>query len=125
MPLNLHPAHFPVPDKSAAALVIAAAESGADALALAHAILRAVWVEEQNITDLETLKRIAEDTGPGGLDLMTKAQLPATAAKHEALTEEALGRGVFGAPTYVHREELFWGQDRLEFLDRALASQET
>jgi 2-hydroxychromene-2-carboxylate isomerase len=36
-------------------------------------------------------------------------------------SQEAIARGVFGSPTYVLRDELFWGQDRLDFLDRALA----
>ena len=41
--------------------------------------------------------------------------------RYKALTDEAIERKVFGAPTYVYRDELFWGQDRLDFLDRALA----
>ena len=49
------------------------------------------------------------------------AERPETAAAYEALTQEALARGVFGAPTYVYRDEPFWGQDLLDFLDRALA----
>ena len=43
-------------------------------------------------------------------------------ARYAALTEEAMARDVFGAPTYVYNDELFWGQDRLDFLDRALES---
>jgi len=42
-------------------------------------------------------------------------------ARYKALTDEAIGRGVFGAPTYVLDGELFWGQDRLDFLARKLA----
>jgi carboxymethylenebutenolidase len=42
-------------------------------------------------------------------------------ARYHAFTQEALERGVFGAPSYVYRDEIFWGQDRLDFLDRALA----
>ena len=49
------------------------------------------------------------------------ADAPDTGARYEALTQEAIGRQVFGAPTYVYRDELFWGQDRLDFLDRELA----
>ena len=41
-------------------------------------------------------------------------------AKYEAFTQEAVGRSVFGAPTYIYKDEMFWGQDRLEFLERAL-----
>ena len=121
MPLNLHPAHFPAPEKLAAGVVIAAGDAGADALALAHAILRAVWAEDGNIAEPETLGRIAEACGLADLDLVAKAETEIVVTKHGALTEEALSRGVFGAPTYVYRDELFWGQDRLAFLDRALA----
>ena len=49
-----------------------------------------------------------------------QAQSPDIRAAYDALTKEATDRGVFGAPTYVYKEELFWGQDRLDFLDRAL-----
>ena len=49
------------------------------------------------------------------------AGAPDTGARYEALTQEAIERQVFGAPTYVYRDELFWGQDRLDFLDRELA----
>ena len=41
--------------------------------------------------------------------------------RYAVLTQEAIDRGVFGAPTFVYDGELFWGQDRLDFLDRALA----
>ena len=50
-----------------------------------------------------------------------RAPPPDIATRYEALTQEAIDRRVFGAPTYVYRGELFWGQDRLDFLDRALA----
>ena len=42
-------------------------------------------------------------------------------ARYKALTQEAIDRQVFGSPTYIYRDELFWGQDRLDFLDLALA----
>ncbi len=121
MQLNLHPTHFPADERSAAALVIASSEGGADTVKLAHAILRAVWAEERDIADKGTLEAILTEAGFGQSDLLERMQDPAIAARREALTEEALGRGVFGAPTYVYRDELFWGQDRLELLDRALA----
>ena len=54
-------------------------------------------------------------------DLDKRAQAPEIAEKYAALTQEAIARGVFGAPTYVVADELFWGQDRLDFLDRKLA----
>jgi 2-hydroxychromene-2-carboxylate isomerase len=122
IPLTLHPAHFPVPDAEAACMVIAAKETGGDPLRLTHAILRAVWVEERNIADADTLGQIARDTGHDGTVLRAKASEPAVRDAYDALTEEAISLGVFGAPTYVYRDQLFWGQDRLDFLERALAA---
>ncbi|HEY5597778.1 MAG TPA: 2-hydroxychromene-2-carboxylate isomerase [Kiloniellales bacterium] len=121
MPLNLKPKHFPAPEQQAACLVIAAARSGGDPLRLAHAILRAVWAEERNIADADTLQAIARETGHDDRNLMRAAQDPETLKTYEAYTAEAMSRGVFGAPTYVIDGELFWGQDRLDFVDRALS----
>ena len=123
MPLNLHPKYFPAPELAAACAVIAAGETGGEPLRLAHAILRAVWSEERNISDAGTLEALCSETGHYGLNVMAKAYDPETRMAYRQLTEEALESGVFGAPTYLYEDELFWGQDRLDFLDRALARQ--
>ncbi len=120
LPLNLEPKGFAVDEAPAARLVIAAGESGGDPLRLAHAILRAVWTEERSIDDPATLKAIAEESGHDGAALLALAEQQETTAAYEALTREALSRGVFGAPTYIYEGEPFWGQDRLDFLDEAL-----
>ncbi len=120
LPLNLEPKGFAVDEAPAARLVIAAGESGGDPLRLAHAVLRAVWTEERSIDDPATLQAIAEETGHDGGALLALAERPETTAAYEALTQEALSRGVFGAPTYVYKDELFWGQDRIDFLEEAL-----
>ena len=122
IPLTLHPKFFPVPDADAACMVIAAEKSGGDPLRLAHAILRAVWVEDKDITDIPTLAGIAQANGHDGERLTAAAREPETRAAYEASTEAAIERGVFGAPMYIYKDELFWGQDRLDFLDRALAA---
>jgi carboxymethylenebutenolidase len=123
LPLNLHPQFFPAAEQLAACTVLAAAETDGAPLKLAHAILRAVWVEERNIADAATLEAIADATGHSGINLMARACEPETLESYRALTEEALERGVFGAPTYVLDGEPFWGQDRLDFLDKALAGE--
>ncbi len=121
MPLNLEPAHFPVSDKFAAPAVLAAAELGGDPLRLAHAILRAIWAEERNIAEESTVHAIAAETGHDADTLMANAKTPEIAEIYEQTTQEALERGVFGAPWYVVDGEPFWGQDRLNFVERALA----
>lgn len=118
--LNLHPKFFPAPAEAASRMVIAADQAGGDSLGLAHAILSAIWTQEKDIADLPTLSEIANAAGHDGTALVAASQEPGTLAAFEALTQEALARGVFGAPTYVYKDELFWGQDRLEFLDRVL-----
>ena len=122
VPLNMRPKFFPAPEQLAACLVIAAGKAGGDPLRLAHAILRAVWAEDRDIADANTLQAIARETGHDDPNLMAAAADPGTQSAYEAQTEKALSRGVFGAPTYVVDGTLFWGQDRLDFVDRALSA---
>jgi 2-hydroxychromene-2-carboxylate isomerase len=120
VPLNVQPRFFPADANPAALAIVAAAPSGAEAqMRLAGAILRALWAEEQNIADPATLRAVADKAGLDGDQLLAAA--PAAKTQFDAFTQEALARGVFGAPTYAYRDELFWGQDRLDFLERALA----
>ena len=123
VPLNTQPRHFPVSAELAAKWILAVRSQGGDgdALRLAGALLRAIWAEERNIADAATIAAIAREQA---LEPRALAEIAATAglaARYDALTQEAIDRQVFGAPTYIYRGELFWGQDRLDFLDRALA----
>ena len=120
--LNVKPKFFPVSPDAAAKWIIAAQAYGtADALRLAGALLRAVWAEERDISDEPTLASIASGERLDPALLAADAASPDTASRYDALTQEAIERQIFGAPTYVYRDEPFWGQDRLDFLDRALA----
>ena len=120
-PMRIQPQYFPVNGDLAAYWILAAAESGSmQALALAGAVGRAIWEQNRNIADAATMEALAAECGlPGALAARTQA--PEIAEKYAALTREAIARGVFGAPTYVVEDELFWGQDRLDFLDRKMA----
>ncbi len=122
MPLNLEPRFFPARDGLAARTVIAARQAGTDAGVLSNAILRAVWVEERNIADADDLLAICGENGCDGAALAAAAETEAVADEFAANTAEAIELGIFGSPSYVHRGELFWGQDRLDFLARALAN---
>jgi 2-hydroxychromene-2-carboxylate isomerase len=119
--LNLRPRHFPAPDDLAARVVVAAKRAGADAGRLSRAILRAVWAEERDVADPGTLRAVAGENGLDGAALLAAAGTAVVREEYAANTAEAIARGVFGAPSYVYRGELFWGQDRLDFLERALA----
>lgn len=118
--LNLHPAHFPV-DPTAASLAIIATistegeQAGHD---FAGRLMRAVWAQERNIADEATLAAIATEAGLDAGRIMDARE--AARPVYERNTEDALAAGMFGAPWYQLRGEGFWGQDRLELLDRAL-----
>jgi 2-hydroxychromene-2-carboxylate isomerase len=122
IPINIEPKFFPVNGDLAAAYILAANELGnAEALALARAVGRAIWQDERNIADAPTMEAIAAECKLPAATLATRARAKDIAEKFTALTQEAIARNVFGAPTYVVEGELFWGQDRLDFLDRKLA----
>jgi 2-hydroxychromene-2-carboxylate isomerase len=122
IPLNPQPAHFPVSGDLAAKWVLAVLERGTQpALDFTGALGRAIWAEDRNIADRDTLAAIATTLGHDAAALDERANAPDIAKRYDVLTQEAIERGVFGAPTYVFGGELFWGQDRLDFLDRALA----
>ena len=120
--LNLQPKHFPVPADDAARLIIAVQQHDGTAAALAFtgALMRAVWVEERHIADPATLAALLAENGLGAQRL-DESRAAAAQQAYDANTERAIALGVFGAPTYVVGRELFWGQDRLDFLQRRLA----
>ena len=132
MPLNLRPAHYkpnfkdttpvdPAWNKYAGWMVCAAQLQGLDALPLSHALLRALWAEDRDTSDPAVRIAIANENGYDGTALQALETAPATQAAYDAYTKEALERGVFGAPTFVTEDgERFWGQDRLEFVERKL-----
>ncbi|SDH52453.1 MULTISPECIES: 2-hydroxychromene-2-carboxylate isomerase [Bradyrhizobium] len=121
-PLNLEPRYFPCNDLPATRLVIAAKLQGKDAHRLSLELGRALWEREETLADPATLASAAERAGLDAAAL--RAGGPSDAeldALLEQYTQEALKAGVFGAPSYVLPSgEIFWGQDRLELLDRAL-----
>ena len=109
-------------DAAAARLIIAVdLHDGADAaLAITGAVTRAVWVDEHNIADEPTLAGLLATLGLPAQRL-ADAQSQAVNARYEADTQRAIDIGVFGAPTYIVDGEMFWGQDRLDFVQRRLA----
>lgn len=119
---NVEPKHFPTDPRRATLLAIAARESGADVAGLCRAVLSAVWCEERDIADPETLIAIAAAQGLDAEALMAAAETPEIARRLDADSQAAIARGVFGVPTYVVDDAMFWGQDRLDFVDRLLAA---
>lgn len=122
MPLNIKPRYFPVPGDDAARLIIAVeqADGSAAALKLAGAVLAAVWAQERDIADPATRAELLAECGLGA-QRAADALAPAVQAAYERNTQQAIEAGVFGAPSYVLDGELYWGQDRLDFVQRRLA----
>lgn len=126
MPLNLEPRHYrhdgqpPDWNKRAGWMVIAAQQAGLDAFRLSHALLRALWAEERDIADPATRVAVADENGLPGAALQAAERSEAVQAQYRAFSDEAVRLGVFGSPTLILDGERFWGQDRLDFLDRAL-----
>lgn len=126
LPLNLQPRHFPVAGDNAARLILAVdAADGTDAaMALAGAVLRGVWAEQRNIAEAATLAELL-----AALDLperrLEESKRPEIEQRYDAGTQAAIEAGVFGAPSYVIDGEIFWGQDRLDFVERRLARSAT
>ena len=110
IPLVVQPKHFPIQGNAAAELICGAPAE--KRMVLAGELLAALWRDDRNTADPRVLAEIGERHGVREGDK----------AAFERYSQEALARGVFGAPTYVVDDELFWGQDRLDFLERALSA---
>jgi 2-hydroxychromene-2-carboxylate isomerase len=123
MPLNIHPAFFPVAGDPAARVIIRVREAdGMDAaVTYGGKVLSAVWADERNIADVDTLKAMLVEC-----DLLAsryeESLTEAVQALYDADTQTAIDTQVFGSPTFVIDGELFWGQDRLDFVERKLIS---
>lgn len=130
MPLQLTPKHYPADGKPAGWnkppgwMVIAAQERGLDAPLLSHALLRALWAEERDTSDQKVRIAVADENDLPGTELAAAELSAPVQVLYKAYSDEAERLGIFGAPTYVLEGERFWGQDRLDFLDRALAKRQ-
>lgn len=123
VPIVLEPKHFPTSEALSSACVIALRETegNAPAIRLAHAVLKASWEQERDPGDEAVLGALIGECGLDAAKVIALGKDPRWAAMKEKDTAAALERGVFGAPSYVIGDEIFWGQDRLEFVERRLA----
>ena len=120
-PIVLQPKFFPVNADDAAKLIIAVdMHDGSEAaMRIAGRILRGVWVDERNIADARDLAKMLEAEGLPSQRL-DDSMSQAVHQRYEQDSQRAIAAGVFGAPSYVVEGEIFWGQDRLDFLQRRL-----
>jgi 2-hydroxychromene-2-carboxylate isomerase len=122
LPLNLKPKFFPVAGDAALRLlaVVKHADGSAAALELAGVMLRGVWADERNLGDATDLAAML-DAARLPAERLPESDGAEVLQRTAAATQRAIDAGVFGAPSYVVDGEIFWGQDRLDFLQRRLA----
>jgi 2-hydroxychromene-2-carboxylate isomerase len=120
LPMIRHrPTYHDNPLALANGMIIAA---GTDAGVLSRAILQAHWRDDDDIADIATLRRLAKEVGLDAETLLDGAKSDEIQAQHKANTDEAIARGVFGSPTYFVEGDMFYGQDRLVMVERALST---
>jgi 2-hydroxychromene-2-carboxylate isomerase len=124
VPLNPTPKFFPVVGDDAAKLIIAVdINDGTDAaMTLCARVFESVWVRQHNIADPKQLEALIAECGLSPRR-MEQSLSQAVQELYEDYTQQAIDAKVFGAPSYLIDGEIFWGQDRLDFVERALNSQ--
>ncbi len=123
IPIQIHPKFFPSSEALTAGCVIGVRETIGDqpAIKLAHRVLKALWQEEKNPADPATLAGLIAEVGLNAEQVLKLGEDSRWADRRLADTQAALDRNVFGAPSYVIGDDIFWGQDRLAFVERRLA----
>jgi len=114
--INIEPKHFPVPYQLSSSVIIAARQTGADVYPLTRALMRGCWVDELDISDADTVAKLADDLGLDSAALLTAAESQAVADEMSTNTDEALAAGAWSVPSFVVDGEVFFGQDRLEMI---------
>ncbi len=122
VPLNLKPAHFPTDPTLADRVVIAVGQAGIDPGPVALAMAEALWVHERDIAIEATLVEVLRGANMDAQALLAAAKGEAVEARHGDNTRRGVALGIIGSPCYVYQGEPFWGQDRLELLEEAMAS---
>lgn len=119
--LNTHrPTHHDADYSLASGMILALGQTGPASDKMAHAILQAHWRDDADLSDKATLNDIAKSLGHDADTLLARAAAKETQAQLAQNSKEAKARNVFGSPTYIIENEMFYGQDHLELLDRAL-----
>lgn len=120
LPITVDPTHHFGPRELPSGMVIAAQRGKRNADGLSFAILEALWRDDRDIADPGVLRDLANRRGLDADQLLKEAMQAEVQAEFAANTEEAIKRGIFGSPTYLVGSEPFFGQDRLDFVERAL-----
>ena len=117
--LNPEPKHFPsrslLPSKVIISVKILNFENVND---IAYAIMEGLWIKELNIDDPKNLKKILTRFIKTADEVIDFSESKQVEKEMNEYTKEAIDLAVFGAPTYILDDQIYWGQDRLDFLER-------
>ncbi|MBM2712941.1 2-hydroxychromene-2-carboxylate isomerase [Mesorhizobium caraganae] len=122
MPINESPKYGTTNEDLASGLIIAAKHDNQPVEGISHDILKAAWVDELDIASPEVLLDLAGRSLNGPVRLLELAGSPAIQEEFRRYSDAAIERGVFGSPFYLFEDEMFWGQDRLDFLEDAVVA---
>lgn len=124
IPIHLEPKHFPATETTAAHCILAVREMIGDqpAVALTHRVLKALWEEPADTGDRDAIGRLISEVGLDGPAVLEDANDERWAVLRSQETRAAIDHGVFGVPTYAVGEDIVWGQDRLDVLERRLGA---
>jgi 2-hydroxychromene-2-carboxylate isomerase len=118
--INLKPKYFPPKDPHIPSKYTIAANLLGVKLLFGHELLKQIWSEEKDISDEKNIIAVSNLFKLDFKELSNLAESEKVSKIYKDNTEEAVAKNVFGSPTYIFKNELFWGQDRLDFLERVL-----
>ena len=120
VPLNMNP-HFPINTITLMRADVGLSHQNSPQLSTYRdAVFKAIWVDRQNLNDPTTVAAMLATAGLDPAALMALASDPQVKELLKTVTQAAVDRGIFGAPSFFVGDELFWGQDRLDFVHEAL-----
>ena len=120
--INLQPKFFPPKDPHISNKYTIAANLLGVKLVFGHELLKQIWSEEKDISDEKNIEAVSNLYKLNFKELSDLAKSEKISKIYQDNTQEAVAKNVFGSPTYIYKNELFWGQDRLDFLDRVLTN---
>ena len=120
--ISFRPTHHDADYTLASGMILALGDRGAAVDAMAHALLEAHWRDDIDLSDATALGHVAQNLGHDPETLLTQARSAPVLAQYAKNAEDARAAKVFGSPTYVLGDEVFYGQDRLDLLERAIAT---
>lgn len=120
LPIKPIPEFWPVNPDLACRAILAAKALQFDLAIVTHAIFRGVWVLDENISDEQSLIKLLNSAHLPGQQILSRADKGSVHREALDITQQAIDAGVFGSPSYIYGESLFWGQDRLNQLELTL-----